>query len=160
MFASLDYHQAGANSKAGLYLSILQFVAYMRTHQLHFSQVSAAALQWLQDKYTAVDGMSGEQYRRFLADDCQLQFGNNPVVHCNNEIIGGIQHFWDSIQGLDHSFLNVFGTDENMAAEALIDYTRKDGQVVQIPCVTVIQRNDAGLASLIKIFLDTTPIFQ
>jgi hypothetical protein len=132
----------------------------MRTHQLQFSQVSAAALQWLQDKYTAVDQMDGERYRSFLAEDCQLQFGNNPIVQCNNEIIGGIQHFWDRIQGLDHSFLNVLGTDDHLSAEALIDYTRKDGRMVQIPCVTVIKRNAEGQASMVKIFIDTAPVFQ
>jgi hypothetical protein len=132
----------------------------MRTEKLQTNQISETALQWLKDKYTAVDKMDAESYRTFLANDCKLQFGNNPIVECNNEIIGGIQHFWDAIGGLDHSFLNVLGSDYHLAAEALIDYTRKDGKIVAIPCVTTIQRDNNGLASFIKIFIDTTPIFQ
>lgn len=132
----------------------------MEVSNLNETQVSNAALEWLKQKYIAVDAMNAESYRTFLADDCELQFGNNPLVKCNNEIIGGIKHFWETINGLSHSFLNVLGNDQHIAAEAIIDYTRKDQKVVQVPCVTVIKRNDSGLASSIKIFLDTTPIYR
>ena len=132
----------------------------MRTDQLTTIHISDTALQWLKAKYTVVDSMNATAYRSFLADDCQLMFGNNPVVACNNEIIGGIKQFWDAIGGLDHSFISVLGNDDHFAAEALIDYTRKDNKVVTIPCVTVIKRNSQGLATLIKIFIDTTPVFQ
>lgn len=131
----------------------------MKTEQLQTIQISEPALNWLKEKYMAVDSMNPELYRTFLAEDCELQFGNNPIVKCNNEIIGGIKHFWEAIHGLNHSFLNVVGHDNHFAAEALIDYTRKDQQIVQVPCVTVIQRNEQGLARFIKIFIDTTPIF-
>lgn len=132
----------------------------MRTNNLQTIQVSAETLEWLNAKYQAVDAMDAEKYREFLAPDCLLQFGNNPVVQCNNAIIGGLRHFWETIGGLDHSFLNVLGSDRYFAAEALIDYTRKDGQIVPIPCVTVIRRNESGLASAIQIFIDTTPIYK
>lgn len=132
----------------------------MRIENLQTVQISDKALDWLKEKYLAVDAMDAEKYRTFLALNCQLQFGNNPIVQCNNEIIGGIKHFWETIHSLNHSFLSVLGTDNHFAAEAIIDYTRKDKQVVQIPCVTVIQRNDEGLAVFIKIFLDTTPIYK
>lgn len=132
----------------------------MNLSHLQDVQISDQAFSWLQEKYRAVDAMDTGQYRRFLSEDCKLQFGNNPIVLCNNEIIGGLQHFWDSIEGLNHHFLNVLGNDSHFAAEALIDYTRKDQRVVQIPCTTVIRRNAEGLAGSIKIFIDTTPIFS
>jgi hypothetical protein len=124
------------------------------------NQISETAFEWLKEKYTAVDAMDAEAYRLFLADDCKLMFGNNPIVQCNNEIIGGIKHFWDAIGGLDHSFISVLGYDHHFSVEAIIDYTRKDGKVVAIPCVTIIERNAEGLATFVKIFIDTTPIFQ
>lgn len=132
----------------------------MRLNNLKTIQISENAFNWLKEKYTAVDQMNPENYRNFLSEDCQLQFGNNPIVKCNNEIIGGIKHFWDSINGLDHSFINILGNDYLFSAEALIDYTRKDGKIVNIPCVTIIERNEFGLAKFIKIFIDTTPIFN
>lgn len=132
----------------------------MRTDNIRTIQISEQTLQWLKDKYITVDNMDADAYRTFLAEDCKLMFGNNPIVQCNNEIIGGIKHFWEAINGLDHSFLNIVGSDNHFAAEALINYTRKDNKVVAIPCVTVIERNAKGLASFIKIFIDTTPIFK
>lgn len=132
----------------------------MRTHELAFQQLSQEGLEWLKEKYTAVDQMDPERYRTFLAEDCKLMFGNQPVVFCNDEIIGGIVHFWELINGLDHSFLAVYGDDTHFAAEAMIDYTRKDGNTVKIPCVTVIERNAEGLATFIKIYIDTAPIFN
>ena len=131
----------------------------MRTDKLTSIHISETTLRWLKEKYRAVDNMNADVYRTFLAEDCRLMFGNNPVVACNNEIIGGIKYFWDAINGLDHSFISILGNDHHLAAEALIDYTRKDNTIVTIPCVTVIQRNAEGLASFIKIFIDTSPVF-
>lgn len=132
----------------------------MQTNHLQHVQVSDTTLAWLSEKYKAVDAMDAEKYRHFLSADCELQFGNNPIVQCNNEIIGGIKHFWETIRGLNHSFINILGNDNHFAAEAIIEYTRKDNLVVNVPCVTIIQRNEAGLASSVKIFIDTTPIYK
>ena len=132
----------------------------MRTDTIKSITISQSAFDWLKDCYTAVDRMDAAAYRTFLAADCQLAFGNQPVTSCNNEIIGGIRHFWEAIGGLDHAFVHVVGHDFHFAAEALIDYIRKDGRVVSIPCITVIERNAEGLARYIRIFIDTAPIFS
>ena len=132
----------------------------MRTHELKTIQISDEAFSWLTSKYEAVDSMNADAYRTFLSEDCELQFGNNPIVKCNNEIIGGLKHFWDSINGLDHSFINILGKDNQIAAEALIDYARKDGKVVTVPCITIIERNQDGMASSVRIFIDVAPVFN
>lgn len=131
----------------------------MKTDNIKTIEISQNAFEWLKAKYRAVDATDAEAYRTFLAEDCTLMFGNNPVVKGVDEIIRGIQHFWDAISGLDHSFLTILGTDYHFCAESLIDYTRKDGKIVPLPCVTVIERNTEGLASSLKIFIDTSPLF-
>jgi len=132
----------------------------MRVDRLVRNEISPAAFDWLQAKYTAVDAMDAEAYGKFLADDCQLMFANNPVSTGRASILNGIKMFWNAIAGLDHSFRNILGNDQAMAAEALIDYTRKDGKVVLLPCVTMIERNADGLAISVRILIDTSPIFQ
>ncbi len=132
----------------------------MRTDKLQTIQISETTLQWLKANYIAVDSKDADRYRQFLAPDCKLAFGNNPVVQCNNDIVGGIKHFWETIQGLDHSFISVIGNDFHFAAEALIDYKRLDGRVVSVPCTTIIVRNAEGLASFVKIFIDLAPVYQ
>lgn len=131
----------------------------MRSHQLK-TQISEEGSTWLNSKYEAVGVMDAGAYRTFLSEDCELQFGNNPIVKCNNEIIGGLQHFWDATNSLDHSFINIMSNDSQIAAEALSDYTRKEGKVVVTPCFTIIERNQDGLASSVRIFIDVAPVFK
>jgi len=132
----------------------------MTTEKLRFSQVPDETLAWLMAKYKAVDSMNSEAYAAFLATDCELNFGNNPTAQGRDEVLSGIRHFWGSISGLNHHFTNVFGQHDHFAAEALIDYIRKDNKVVKVPCVTTIQRNAEGQARRISIYIDITPIFQ
>lgn len=131
----------------------------MTTHLLQTQALSPEAFTWLQNKYLAVDSMNLAGYGTFLADECVLQFGNNPTAHGKGDLLQGIDAFWKSIGGLNHNFINVLGTDKQFAMEAIIDYTRRDGAVVQTPCVTIIERNEQGLATSIRIFVDTTPVF-
>jgi hypothetical protein len=131
----------------------------MTTHFLKTNQLSEEAFAWLQDKYRAVDSRDHDGYARFLADNCSLQFANNPIVHGEEALLAGIDNFWQSIHGLNHNFMNVLGTEDQMVLEANIDYTRADDRVVVIPCVTIIERNNEGLAESIRIFLDVTPLF-
>lgn len=131
----------------------------MRTEQHQTIEISQQALSWLLSKYDAVDRTDGNLYRTFLANDCRLLFGNNPPVTGRDEIITGIEHFWSAIKGLEHNLLAVLGNDFHFTMETVIDYTRLDGNVVTIPCITSIERNPAGLAKSIKIFIDTAPIF-
>ncbi|NBW36773.1 MAG: hypothetical protein EBR30_17465 [Cytophagia bacterium] len=132
----------------------------MQIHQLKKNEITPAAFEWLQEKYKAVDAMNAEAYGKFLADDCQLMFANHQISKGRIPILEGIQQFWNAIAGLNHSFLTILGSDHYMAAEALIDYKRKDGKVVALPCVTMIERNAAGEATSVRIFIDTAPIFQ
>jgi hypothetical protein len=132
----------------------------MRTSQLKKIEISQQALSWLISKYEAVDKMDSNLYRTFLAQHCNLMFGNNPAVTGRDEVIAGIQQFWNQINGLDHNLIAVFGNDFHLSMESVIDYTRKDGNMVAIPCVTVIERETTGEARSLKIFIDTTPIFH
>jgi phage gpG-like protein len=131
----------------------------MKTHLLKTQALSGAAFQWLQNKYLAVDGRNRVDFGKHLAENCTLQFGNNPLAVGKEELLNGIGQFWKSINGLNHNFVNVVGTDNHLVLEALIDYTRTDNKVVQIPCVTMIERNDEGLATSIRIFLDVAPVY-
>ncbi len=131
----------------------------MTTTQLVNNTLSAEATQWVMDKYKAVDARDHDAYAAFLADDCKLQFGNNPVVAGEAAMLAGVDNFWHSIHGLNHNFINMLGSDDLMVLEAMIDYTRADDKVVAIPCVTIIERNKAGEASFIRIFIDLLPVF-
>ena len=132
----------------------------MTTKQLENQMLTPEAFTWLQNKYLAIDSTNKEAFASFLAKDCTLQFGNNPLVVGRIDLVEGIEHFWKTIKGLNHNFINVLGNDNHISLEANIDYTRLDGKIVVTPCVTNIKRNSEGLATSIKIFLDVAPVFQ
>ncbi|KOY84518.1 hypothetical protein AD998_20185 [bacterium 336/3] len=131
----------------------------MKIHLLQTQNLSNEAFQWVQNKYLAVDSRNHNEYAKYLNDDCVLQFGNNPLAVGEDALLQGIDNFWASIHGLNHNFINVLGTDNLIVLEAVIDYTRTDDKVVQTPCVTIIDRNEKGLATSIRIFIDTTPVY-
>ena len=132
----------------------------MKTHLLKKQALSEESFTWLKNKYLAVDSRNHAEYAKYLADDCVLQFGNNPLAIGEDALLPGIDNFWASIHGLNHNFINVLGTDNQLVLEAVIDYTRTDDKVVQTPYVTIIERNEDGLAISIRIFIDTTPVYS
>ena len=79
----------------------------MKIHNLQTCQISNSALEWLKQKYNVVDSMNAEEYRNFLAPDCQLQFGNSEITRYADDVIINIKQFWETINGLNHSFINI-----------------------------------------------------
>jgi len=116
------------------------------------------APQWLWDYYADVDAMRMDEYLAHHTDDVVVRFANNPEAHGKEQVRAGIGHFWELIDGLRHDFVNVFQDGDTTVAEALIDYTRKDGGVVTIPCTTLLHRR-GGLVDSVRVYLDVAPIF-
>jgi len=116
------------------------------------------APQWLWDYYADVDAMRMDEYLAHHTDDVVVRFANNPEAHGKEQVRAGIGHFWELIDGLRHDFVNVFQDGDTTVAEALIDYTRKDGGVVTIPCTTLLHRR-GELVDSVRVYLDVAPIF-
>ncbi|MFN7116992.1 MAG: nuclear transport factor 2 family protein [Saprospiraceae bacterium] len=132
----------------------------MRTEHLQFNNLSPEAFEWVQATYTAIDSMNVNDFGRMLAEEAELMFANNPIAHGKTQLLGGIQAFWRTINGLNHHFIKVYQIDYTLILEAMIDYTRKDNQIVTIPCTTIIERNAKHLATHMRIYLDVLPIYQ
>lgn len=116
------------------------------------------APQWLRDYYEDVDNMRLDAYLARHTDDVVVQFGNNPHAHGKGQVGGAIGHFWETIKGLDHEFLNVYQDGETTALEALIHYRRHDDVTVPVPCTTLIHRAGEQV-DFVRIFIDLAPVF-
>lgn len=127
--------------------------------ELKINQLSAEAFAWYQAYLDAVDSVDVERYGRFLAEDCEFQFGSQPVVKGRENILGGLQKFWSTYDGEEHKYLNIFGNDQCFALEAINIFNRKDGKKVSIPAVAVTERNEDGLAKSIRVFIDISPLY-
>jgi ketosteroid isomerase-like protein len=113
---------------------------------------------WLVAHYADVDNMRMDAYLAALADDVKVTFGNHPPAVGKAQVRDAIGGFWASIKGLKHNFVNVLQDGALTALEARIDYTRKDGRVVTVPCTTIIERRDEKVAAA-RIYIDLAPVF-
>lgn len=127
--------------------------------ELKINQLSPEAFAWYQQYLDAVDSVDAERYGQFLTDDCEFQFGNNPVVKGKQAILEGLKQFWAAYDGEEHILHSIMGRDNYFALEATNIYQRKDGKKVSIPAVAVTERNDEGLAKSIRVFIDIAPLY-
>lgn len=108
--------------------------------------------------YTAVDAMDMQGFLAGLTDDIEVRFANHPPARGKEQVRGAIAGFWASIGGLKHRFENVYVDGATQTLEAQIDYTRKDGKVVTVPCTTLIGWR-GPLAATMRIYLDLAPVY-
>lgn len=127
--------------------------------ELKINQLSPQAYEWYLSYLKAVDATDAEAYGKFLAEDCIFQFGNNPVVNGKKAILEGLEKFWASYDGEEHILQNILGNDECFALEAINVYKRKDGKKVSVPAVAITQRNEEGLVTSFRVFIDIAPLY-
>jgi hypothetical protein len=83
----------------------------------------------------------------------------DPVVGLE-AVRGGLDSYWQSFGELEHDLLNIYGTDERFVLEALNRYSTLDGREVTLRAVAFTDRNDEGLAKSVRLFSDTSPLFE
>jgi hypothetical protein len=100
--------------------------------------------------YEVVDAMDLEAFKAMPA--------NFPAAEGPDQIAGAISHFWSTIRSMKHRFINRWDLPQETILEAAVSYTRKDGQVVTIPCVSIL-RPDGEQVGELRVFIDVAPIY-
>ncbi|GAP98040.1 nuclear transport factor 2 family protein [Leptolyngbya sp. NIES-2104] len=131
----------------------------MKTDELKVNQLSSKAYEWYLTYLTAMDKLDIDAYASFLAEECEMQFGNNPIVRGKNNVLEGLKTFWATVDGDEHNLQNIFGDDSKFVLEAFNTFKLKDGKTVTIPAVAITERNSEGLVTSVRLFMDVAPIF-
>ena len=113
---------------------------------------------WINDYYDDVDHMRLDDWLARHTDDVVVKFGNNPPSRGKEEVGGNIGYFWTLIGGLKHNFVNTFEVDGTTICELAVDYTRKDGSQVTVPCTSFLHR-DGDLVDELRVYIDLAPVF-
>ena len=113
---------------------------------------------WYSDMYANVDAMRLDEFVAGLAPDVEVVVGNNPAMNGRQAVKEGIGHFFSTIAGLSHHFVNVVEGQGLTFLEAKVDYRRKDGRQVTVPVVTVLERK-GELVSSLRIYFDVAPVY-
>lgn len=131
----------------------------MKTDELKVNQLSPKAYEWYLAYLDAMDQLDIDAYAAYLAEDCQMQFGNNAIVKGKHNVVEALKAFWATIDGDEHNLQNIFGNDSNFVLEALNTFKRKDGKTITIPAVAITEKNSKGLVTSVRLFMDVAPMF-
>ncbi|MBV8885643.1 MAG: hypothetical protein JO235_16830 [Chroococcidiopsidaceae cyanobacterium CP_BM_RX_35] len=128
-------------------------------NEIKINQISPKVFEWYLDYLQSVDTRDIETFSKFLANECEFQFGNNSGVKGKTEILEGLKKFWMTYNGEEHVLQNILGNDKCFALEAINVFQRQDGKEVSIPAVAITERNEDGLVISFRVFLDIAPLY-
>jgi ketosteroid isomerase-like protein len=108
--------------------------------------------------FADVDAMNADKFVTHLTPDGRFQFGNGEPTIGRQATRDSVAGFFSSINGLRHQVIGIFQQENVITVELSIDYTRKDGKVVTLPCANIF-RMEGPLVRDYRVFMDVTPIF-
>ena len=132
----------------------------MITSNLRINQLSDDATKSYFDYLAVLDAKDIDTYATVLAEDVSIQFNNGPKVAGKQAVVGMLGEYWQSFQSLEHDLTNIYGSDTTFVLEALNHYERHDGQKVTVNAVAFTDKNSDGLVTSIRIYGDTSPLFE
>jgi len=109
--------------------------------------------------FKAVDTLDAKGFAEFFAPDGKITFGNNPALEGRETVEAGTAGFLDTIEAIHHDIVHEWTVGKDTIVELAVTYTRKDGQNVTIPVVSIWTFGDGGLIDQYRVFFDLAPVF-
>jgi ketosteroid isomerase-like protein len=113
---------------------------------------------WLHGYYDDVDNGRIDELTARNTEDLVVQMGGMPPVHGRQAAMDGERQFLQTIRSHRHRFVNVFVDGDTTILEAVVTYTRLDGDEVDVPCTTILHRR-GELVDSVRIYLDLAPVY-
>jgi hypothetical protein len=113
---------------------------------------------WFREYFDDVDNMRLDNWIARHTDDIVVTFGNNPPAHGKEEVAGNIGQFWSMIDGLKHNIVHSYEVNGTTILETQVDYHRKDGNTVTVPCTSILHRS-GDLVDALRVYIDLAPVF-
>ncbi|MGI8510245.1 MAG: nuclear transport factor 2 family protein [Gemmatimonadaceae bacterium] len=122
-------------------------------------------LPWAQNLYAeSVDNKDAAGFAAAFTSDAWLQFANAPRIVGRDAIEAAIAQFFASFRDLRHESKGTWLQGDTLILEAVVTYTRHDGQRVSVPAVTILRlasgaASNSPLADQCRIYVDLTPLY-
>jgi ketosteroid isomerase-like protein len=120
-------------------------------------QVGTEVPAWAANLYAAIDANDVDGIVANFSEDVQVCFGNSQPVIGRETFRSLAGEPPGGIRGMSHTFRHVWESGDSALLVADVDYTRRDGEVVRVPCATLIHRQPDGLVKHMQVFVDMTP---
>lgn len=119
---------------------------------------------WARDLYAnAVDRKDAAGFAAVFTPDAWLRFGNNPRLEGPETIREAIAGFFQAMVSLSHESKGTFLDGDTLFLEAVVTYTRHDGNKVSVPAMTVFhlagKHQGRIMADNCRIYVDLAPLF-
>ncbi len=148
--------------------SVLSKIACHPAHPMYTrTPVRKEVIQWARDLYAnAVDHKDARGFANAFTPDAWLRFGNSPPTLGREAIEAAIAGFFSAFLSLRHEAQGEYLDGNTLFLEAMVTYTRHDGQMVTVPALTIFRLVEVDgavalppLADQCRIFVDLSPLF-
>jgi ketosteroid isomerase-like protein len=109
--------------------------------------------------FAIVDKRDAAGFAALFAPDGRFVFGNSEPIVGPAAIAEATDAFFANVLELRHEIVNNWEVGADTVAELTVEYHRLDDRYVTVPGVTIFTRDDAGLITHYRIFVDLAPLF-
>lgn len=108
---------------------------------------------WVREHYALVDAAEVERYSESFSDDVELRFGSHPPVRGRAAVrdalaAGHAEH------AMAHTVIGCWESGDTTVLEFDVVYTYPDGRSQRVPSVALIRRDDEGLTTSLRVYVD------
>jgi ketosteroid isomerase-like protein len=103
--------------------------------------------------------MDARAWAEYLAPDAVMRFGNDDPIYGRDGCRAALEAFYARIDGLRYDLVELWEHGEATIVEANVTYTRRDGQQVTLPVVTIYRTDANDLISDYRVYTDVAPVF-
>jgi ketosteroid isomerase-like protein len=109
--------------------------------------------------FADIDRMDAAAWADWLSEDARFRFGNGDETTTREAARDGLAAFYELIDGVSHDMLDHWENGPTTIVRSDVTYTRKDGQQVTVPVVTIYHERDDGKIDDYRVYGDVAPIF-
>jgi ketosteroid isomerase-like protein len=113
---------------------------------------------WWKSLLATIDGKRPQEFARFLTDDGEFRFGNQPPVHGQANVAAYVDAFFGMIGSSQHELQRTWQDGDARGCEGFVVYTRLDGSTLRVPFANVFYMRDDKIARYL-IFIDNGALF-
>ncbi|MDX2548861.1 nuclear transport factor 2 family protein [Streptomyces sp. WI04-05B] len=109
--------------------------------------------------FALVDTTDAAGFSRLFAPQGRLRFANNEPMTGPEAIEAGVNGFFTTIKGLEHTVLHEWADGSDTIVELSVDYHRSDGGTVTVPVVSIWRVDESGLIDDYRVYFDLAPVY-